>query len=107
KHQRAEHQKAERGSDEGGPYLEMVAADARALNLSHGAMVKVSNDRGEVTLRVRVTDRLRTGVVAIPWGWWGDAHEGGVANSLTSDRLTDWGGGVAYSDTLVAVSPAL
>ncbi len=106
KHQRAEHQKAERGAVEGGPYLEMVAGDASALNLSQGAMVKVSNDRGEVTLRVRVTERLRTGVVAIPWGWWGDAHDGGVANSLTSDRLTDWGGGVAYSDTLVAISPA-
>ena len=85
----------------------MVAADATALNLFEGAMVKVSNDRGEVTLRVRVTERLRRGVVAIPWGWWGDSHEGGVANSLTSDRLTDWGGGVAYSDTLVSVSPAL
>ncbi len=101
------HQRAEHGSDEGGPYLEMVAADATALDLFEGAMVKVSNDRGEVTLRVRVTERLRRGVVAIPWGWWGDSHEGGVANSLTSDRLTDWGGGVAYSDTLVLVSPAL
>ncbi len=107
KHQRAEHQRAEQGAVEAGPYLEMVAADATALNLSEGAMVKVSNDRGQVTLRVRVTERLRTGVVAIPWGWWGDSHEGGVANSLTSDRLTDWGGGVAYSDTLVAISPAL
>ncbi|MEI8336203.1 MAG: molybdopterin-dependent oxidoreductase [Actinomycetes bacterium] len=106
KHQRAEHQRPEHGSAAGGPYVEMVAADATALNLSDGALVKVSNDRGEVTLRVRVTERLRTGVVAIPWGWWGDAHEGGVANSLTSDRLTDWGGGVAYSDTLVAVTAA-
>jgi anaerobic selenocysteine-containing dehydrogenase len=101
------HQKAEQGALEAGPYLEMVAADASALNLSEGSMVKVSNDRGEVLLNVRITDRLRTGVVAIPWGWWGDAHDGGVANSLTSDRLTDWGGGVAYSDTLVAVAPAL
>ena len=27
----------------------------------------------------------------------------GTANSLTNDTLTDWGGGVAYSDTLVQV----
>ena len=33
-------------------------------------------------------------------------RDGKIANSLTSDRLTDWGGGVAFSDTLVQVSPA-
>jgi hypothetical protein len=27
-----------------------------------------------------------------------------VANSLTSDAATDWGGGVAFWDTTVAVS---
>jgi hypothetical protein len=29
-----------------------------------------------------------------------------VANSLTNDTLTDWGGGVAFSDTLVEVERA-
>ncbi len=51
--------------------------------------------------------RLRPGVVAIPFGWWSAAHpDGKVANSLTNDTLTDWGGGVAYSDTLVEVAAA-
>jgi hypothetical protein len=46
-------------------------------------------------------------VVAIPFGWWSAQHtDGMVANSLTNDTLTDWGGGVAYSDTLVEVSAA-
>jgi hypothetical protein len=27
-----------------------------------------------------------------------------VANSLTNDTLTEWGGGVAFYDTLVEVS---
>ena len=105
KHQRPEHRRPEHGAIEAGPYLEMVLSDAEGLGLIEGSPVRVSNDRGEVLLNVRITDRLRSGVVAIPWGWWGDAHDGGVANSLTSDRLTDWGGGVAYSDTLVAVTP--
>ena len=40
----------------------------------------------------------------MPFGWWGDDHgQPATANSLTSDTLTDWGGGVAYSDTLVEV----
>jgi hypothetical protein len=29
-----------------------------------------------------------------------------IANSLTNDTLTEWGGGVADSDTLVEVAPA-
>jgi anaerobic selenocysteine-containing dehydrogenase len=56
---------------------------------------------------VRVTRRLRPGVVAIPFGWWSRHHpDGKVANSLTNDTLTEWGGGVAYSDTLVQVEAA-
>jgi hypothetical protein len=42
-------------------------------------------------------------VVAVPWGWWGgDA----CANTLSSDALSDWGGGVAFWDTLVEVEAA-
>jgi hypothetical protein len=33
-------------------------------------------------------------------------RDGRIANSLTNDTLTEWGGGVAYSDTLVQVAPA-
>ena len=43
-------------------------------------------------------------MVTIPFGWWQDDHgQDGTANSLTNDTLTDWGGGVAYGDTLVQV----
>jgi anaerobic selenocysteine-containing dehydrogenase len=57
-----------------------------------------------VEVPVKISSRLRPGVVAIPFGWWSAAHpDGKVANSLTNDTLTDWGGGVAYSDTLVQV----
>ena len=64
------------------------------------------NDRAELVLPVHVTERLRPGVVAVPWGWWRHQHgDGPTANSLTNDTITDWGGGVAYSSTLVAVAP--
>jgi anaerobic selenocysteine-containing dehydrogenase len=67
----------------------------------------VWNDRADLRLPVRVTPRLRPRVVAIPFGWWSAHHpDGRVANSLTNDTLTDWGGGVAFSDTLVAIAPA-
>jgi hypothetical protein len=53
------------------------------------------------------TARLRPGLAAIPWGWWRHQHpDGKVANSLTNDTLTEWGSGVAHSDTLVEVEAA-
>ena len=92
------------GPAEGGPFVELDAADAAARGLTDGAMARVWNDRASVTVPVRITERLRTGVVAIPFGWWSRHHpDGKVANSLTNDTLTEWGGGVAYSDTLVQV----
>ncbi len=94
------------GPLEGSPYVELVAADAERLGLVDGGRARVWNDRAELELTVQVTDRLRPGVVAIPWGWWRDQHGGATANALTNDTLTDWGGGVAYSSTLVAVAPA-
>jgi anaerobic selenocysteine-containing dehydrogenase len=92
------------GPAEGGPFVEVDEADATARGLTDGRMARVWNDRASVTVPVRVTERLRPGVVAIPFGWWSRHHpDGKVANSLTNDTLTEWGGGVAYSDTLVEI----
>jgi anaerobic selenocysteine-containing dehydrogenase len=95
------------GPREEGPYVEMVADDAQRLGMVDGQLVEVFNDRGCVRVPVKVSERLRAGVVAIPWGWWSDQHpDGKVANALTNDTRTDWGGGVAFSDTLVGVRVA-
>ena len=95
------------GPAEGTPFVELCAADAAARNLSEGDVATVHNDRASIEVQVKVTDRMRPGVAAVPFGWWGTHHrDGKVANSLTSDTLTDWGGGVAYSDTLVEISGA-
>lgn len=92
---------------EGAPFVEMVGADAQRLGLADGQQARVWNERGALELPVRISERLRPGVVAVPWGWWAAAHaDGKVANSLTSDELTDWGGGVAYLDTAVSIAPA-
>lgn len=86
------------GEKENGPFFEIDANDADARGITDGAQVKIWNDRAELLMTAKISDRLRPGVVAIPFGWWSDkAH----ANALTNDTLTDWGGGVAFSDTLV------
>jgi anaerobic selenocysteine-containing dehydrogenase len=92
------------GPKEGMPYLEICAADAERLDLIDSGEVLVWNDRASLRLPIRISDRLRQGVVAIPWGWWAAHHpDRKTVNSLTGDTLTDWGGGTAFGDTLVAV----
>ncbi len=95
------------GPAEGAPFVELCPTDAHAFGLMDGAVARVENDRAAIEVVVRISERMRPGVAAIPFGWWGDHHrDGRVANALTSDTLTDWGGGVAFSDTLVAITPA-
>ena len=92
------------GPKEGAPFVEMSAHDAEARGLHDGEVVEVFNDRASMRLELRIGGRVRPGVVAVPFGWWREHHlDGKIANSLTNDTLTDWGGGVAYSDTLVEV----
>ena len=95
------------GPAEGAPYVELDPADATARGLADGDSARVFNGRASLTLPVRLSTRLRPGLAAVPWGWWGSQHaDGRSANSLTSSAPTDWGGGVAYHDTLVEVAPA-
>ncbi|MCC6438063.1 MAG: molybdopterin-dependent oxidoreductase [Acidimicrobiales bacterium] len=91
----------------GGPFVELDPVDAAARGVAEGDEVIVANDRGRLRLRARLTGRVRPGVVAIPFGWWDHQHAGRYgANALTSDRLADAGGGIAFSDTLVEVRRA-
>jgi len=93
------------GGRESGPFLEMCAHDAAERGIVDGQYARVFNDRASVEVPTRITDRVRPGLVSIPWGWWNRHHpDAMVANSLTNDTLTEWGGGVAFSDTLVEVS---
>lgn len=97
------------GPLEGKPVVELHPDDAAALQLTEGRRVRVWNDRGAVEVPVKFSQRVQPGVVSIPWGWWSVHHDlngsaDSVANSLTNDAQTDWGGGVAYYDTMVAIT---
>jgi anaerobic selenocysteine-containing dehydrogenase len=55
----------------------------------------------------RIGDRIRPGVVSMPSGWWASLSPGGSsANALTSDGLSDLGGGGDFHDALVQVELA-
>ncbi len=93
------------GPLEGGPFVEVHADDAAARGLVDGQTVRVWNDRGSITLPLRLSMSVRPGVVSVPFGWWGQHDpDGSLVNSLTNDALSDWGGGVAFHDTLVQVA---
>ena len=74
---------------------------------SNGDMVRVFNDRGEVAIRAKVTERIMPGVVDIPHGAWYNPDErgvdkGGCANVLTADKYSPVGA-FTYNTGLVGV----
>lgn len=48
-------------------YMEMNPADAAQLGVSQGHLVKVTSRRGEITVKTMVTERVREGVVFLPF----------------------------------------
>jgi anaerobic selenocysteine-containing dehydrogenase len=92
---------------EGGPRLEMHPEDAAARGVRDGDQVRVFNERGSFVLPARVNGKPRRGVVVAPSVWW-KKHSpgGGNANNVTSQRVTDLGGGATFYDCLVEVALA-
>ena len=87
--------------------LRMSPADAAARGLSHGDEVEAWNERGTVVFALEVTDDVPPGVVVAPGvRRLEDARGGRTVNALTSQRLTDQGGGSTFYDTAVDVRAA-
>jgi anaerobic selenocysteine-containing dehydrogenase len=84
--------------------LHVSAADAAARGIATGDQVRIFNDRGSVVLQAEVDGRVREGVVAAPSVRWGKRSPGGRSvNAVTSERLTDFGGGATFYSCLVQV----
>ena len=73
--------------------------DARQRGILTGDRVQMFNDRGSCILTADVNGTVRPGVVWAPSVRWGPN-----VNALTSDRLTDIGGGPTFYSCLVEVS---
>jgi anaerobic selenocysteine-containing dehydrogenase len=84
--------------------LHMTAADAARRGIGHRDQVRMWNDRGQCLLVASVDDSVTAGVVCAPAVRWGKRAPGGRnANALTSERLTDKGGGPTFYNCLVEV----
>ncbi len=91
----------------GPPTVQLNPADAAARSVVEGQTVRVFNHRGVMKLPVAVTNDTRPGVATILWGHWRN-HPGaeGFVNDLTSQALTDLGGGATFYDCRVEVAAA-
>ena len=93
------HQKAE-----GKPSLEMHPYDAAARGLPGEGWVRIFNPQGEVRAWLKVTDKVRPGVISLAGRWWYD-QMGGTApvNTLTPGRLASPRGQPTYNECFVEV----
>jgi anaerobic selenocysteine-containing dehydrogenase len=83
--------------------LEMHATDAASRKIATGDAVEVFNNRGSITLRALVNAQVSAGVVAARLDWNKLSAHGTNVNALTSETLTDIGGGATFYSTLVEV----
>lgn len=89
------------------PLLDLHPDDATSRGVADGDVVRAFNDRATITLRASVGGRVRQGVAAMPFGWWPSlSPTGASANVLTSDGLSDQGGGSDMYDTRIDVERA-
>lgn len=87
--------------------LTINTLDAGSRGIGEGDMVRVFNDRGEVVIAARVTERIMPGVVSLPEGAWYSPDEkgsdhGGCANVLTRN-VTSPAGAFPSNTALVQV----
>jgi anaerobic selenocysteine-containing dehydrogenase len=83
--------------------LEMHASDAALRGVVTGDRVRVWNGRGRITLTARVGEAVGAGVVSARLDWQKLSEDGANVTALTSERLTDIGGGATFYSTLVEV----
>ena len=98
----AGHQQMERRTD---GVVEMHITDATARGIAHGDSVSIWNDRGRITLTAVVgangSAKVGPGVLAARLDWQKLSRDGSNVNALTSQTLTDLGGGATFYSTLV------
>nr|WP_238333132.1 molybdopterin dinucleotide binding domain-containing protein [Brevibacillus laterosporus] len=78
------------------PVLYMNPQDALSRGIEEGDQVKVYNDRGEIVLPAKISEKVGVGVLITPINLWKKN-----VNVTTSEALTDLGGGATYYTNFV------
>ena len=78
--------------------------DAARWNVREGEKVILENHRGRATRIARLTDDTRQGVLVAEGIFWPVDADDTSINDLTSQKLTDMGGGATFHETLVTIA---
>ncbi len=94
----------------GQPQVIVHPDDAAVVGIRSGDMVRISSQQGSILRQARVANESLPGVVIALGQWWPKlAPDGKSLNDLTSERLTDLGGGSTFGNPVVrleSLSPA-
>jgi predicted molibdopterin-dependent oxidoreductase YjgC len=82
-------------------YVEIHPTDALKIGLNGNRIVRVSSRRGEITLKVRITDRIKPGIVFIPFH-----YAEAAANTLTNSAIDPIAKIPEYKVCAVKIEPA-
>ena len=89
----------------GEPQVLVHPDDASANAITDGQYANVRSARGSIMRRVKVTADARRGTVIAVGQWWPKlAADGKGLNELTSQELTDLGGGSLFGNAIVSLS---
>ncbi|MBN8517113.1 MAG: molybdopterin oxidoreductase family protein [Candidatus Accumulibacter sp.] len=91
-------------AQEKSPALHIHPVDAAARGIANDSPLRIHNHRGEFRARAVVSDRIRPGVAMATSIWWRKlSPDGRNCNQVTSQALTEMGGGATFYDCLVEV----
>ncbi len=78
--------------------------DAASLGIRDGEKITLKNHRGKVVRIAKVTADTRPGVLVAEGIFWPVDDDDVGINDLTSQKLSDMGGGATFHETLVAIA---
>ncbi len=83
---------------------EINKIDGQQLGLTDGSRIRLTNENGELILPVRLSDRIRQGVISIDKGAWRGDNPGGFSiNLLIPGHKSDMAEGACYNDCQVDI----
>ncbi|CAK7049037.1 MAG: putative dimethyl sulfoxide reductase chain YnfF [Paraeggerthella hongkongensis] len=88
------------------PYVAVNPVDCEARGISDGDYIRMFNDRGTCTLRVRFNNGIRPGMVVIDHGWDLDQFVDGFYCDLLGYNVTPVVANSYYFDTLIEIEKA-
>jgi anaerobic selenocysteine-containing dehydrogenase len=90
----------------GEPSVLLHPSDAKRFGISDQSRVMITSANGSIERKAIVTEDAKAGVVIAVGQWWPKlAPDRKSLNDITSERLTDLGGGSTFGNPVVRVEP--